>query len=100
MKIRLSELRKIIREEISSIVNEGPEDDQAYEKIMAMITSALGDSPETKKMGSELHGAFQAKRTETTPGTLSMKSIAQPTRPQAQSANDITMTSVAKPQRR
>lgn len=64
MKIKISELRQLIREEITGIV-EGPnEDDMAYQKIMQMITAALGDSPETKKMGSDLHGAFQTKKTD------------------------------------
>ena len=98
MKIRQSTLRQIIREEISRIINEGPEEDNAsYEKIMAMITSALGDSPETKKMGSQLQGAFQTKKQDQVPGTMQMKSVARPPTapPTPQSPNDITMNSIA-----
>lgn len=87
MKIRLSELRQLIREEIVSAVNEASEDDAAYQKIMGMITGALGDSPETQKLGADLQGAMRSK-SATVPATssptptgqtLSMKSVASTT---------------------
>jgi hypothetical protein len=85
MKIRLSELRQIVREEIARVVSEGsPEEDQAqYEKIMAMITGALGDSPETQKFGTELQGAFKSKVSPSTPDTITMNSVAQQPSPTA-----------------
>lgn len=78
MKIRLSELRQLIREELDQIFEGTKEDEESYQKIMAMISTSLGDTPETKKLGSELHLAFQTKKKDI-PSTLSMKSVAQPT---------------------
>lgn len=83
MKIRLSELRKIVREEIQAL-SKTPKDDKAYQNIMSLISSALGNSPEAQKIGTDLSTAFKNKTpakppvsTPPSPSTLSMTSVAQ-----------------------
>lgn len=80
MKIRLSELRQIIREEIESTrepVDETAEDDAQFQKIMSMITSTLGSTPAADKLGLDLKRAFAGKNTQKNPTSLSMTSVAR-----------------------
>ncbi len=73
MKITVSALRKIIKEELK---HKTPEDEASYKKIMDLIHSVLGDTPKTKEIAGELEIAMSEPE-EDRPQTISMKSIAQ-----------------------
>ncbi len=74
MKIRLSELRQIVQEEIKNITEDQQQDQSSYDQIMSLINSEIGNTPESQKIANDILTAIQKKKV---PNTLSMKSLAQ-----------------------
>ena len=95
MKLRLSELRQIIREELesASVVIESAEDEAQFQKIMAMITTSLGQTPEVDRLGADLKRAIAGKKKDD-PNTLSMTSIAKPQSTSPEPGQTISMRSI------